>query len=134
MSDIGDGATITFGTSSFTGEFKTLQHTGVSRASVPTTHLATSPAKTFMPGDLYDPGEISGVFAYDPDTQPPFSGVAETITLTFPVPTGKSTGATLAASGFITDFSEPSLETDTEMQANITIKLSGALTYTDAAV
>jgi len=126
MADIGDGATIAFGTSSFTGSWKTLQHTGVARTSVPTTHLTTSNAKTFMPGDLYDPGEISGTLSYDPDAQPPYNGAAETITITFPG------GATMAASGFVMNFDEPSLENDTEMIASVTIKLTGEITWTDA--
>ena len=130
MPDIGDGATIAFGTSSFTGSFKTLQHTGVSRASVETTHLGTSTAKTFMPGDLYDPGEISGSLSYDPDSQPPFSGATETVTLTVPLPAGGTTAAKVAAGWFITQFDDPSLENDNEMIASITVKLTGALTYT----
>ena len=124
MADIGDGASITFGTSSFTGSWKTLQHTGVSRASVDTTHLGTTNAKTFMSGDLYDPGEISGTLSYDPTSQPPYSGAAETVTITFP------DGTTMAASGFVTNFDEPSLENDVEMIASVTIKLSGAITWT----
>ncbi len=126
MADIGDGATIAFGTSSFSGAFKTLQHTGVSRASVPTYHLGTTTAKTYAVGDLYDPGEISGTLGYDPDAQPPYNGAAEAITITFPG------GATMACSGFVTNFDEPMLENDTEMIASITIKLSGSITWTDA--
>lgn len=133
MPDIGDGATIAFGTSSFTGSWKTLQHTGVTRVSVETTHLGTTSWKTFMPGDLVDPGEISGTLSYDPDAQPPYSGAAETITLSFPVPSGQTNAATMAASGFVTNFDEPTLENDSEMIANVTIKLSGTITWTDAS-
>jgi len=126
MADIGDGATIAFTTSTFTGSWKTLQHTGVARASVDTTHLGTTTAKTYMPGDLYDPGEISGTLSYDPDDQPPYNGAAETITITFPG------GATMAATGFVTNFDEPSLENDVEMIASVTIKLTGSITWIDA--
>jgi len=132
MPDIGDGATLSFGTTNFQGNFKTLQHTGVNRAVIDTTYLGTSTAKTFMPGDLYDPGEISGTISYDPDTQPPYSNAAETMTLTFPVPAGSNNGATMNCSGFITNFDEPELVTDTEMIASITIKLSGSITWADA--
>jgi hypothetical protein len=133
MSDIGDGASITFGTTAFTGSFKTLQHTGVSRTPVDITHLGSTNAKEFMPGDLYDPGEISGTLSYNPDAQPPITNAAETITITFPVPTGSNNGATMACSGFVTQFDEPTLENDSEMIANITIKLTGQITWTDAS-
>lgn len=131
MADIGDGATINFGTSSFSASWKSLQHVGVARQVIETTHLGTSNAKTFMPGDLYDPGEITGTLSYNPNTQPPIAGAAETITLTFPIPTGSNTGATMACTGFVTSFDEPTLENDTEMIANVSIKLSGEITWTD---
>lgn len=133
MADVSDGATLTFGTSGTSLSIRTLQHTGIGRAAAPTSHLGTSGGKTYIPGDTYEPGEITGTFLSDPDVQPPYTAAAETITITYPIPAGGASGATMAASGFVTNFDDAALELDQEMVGSFTIKLSGNLTFTDSA-
>ena len=133
MADEGSGATITFGTSGTALQCISIQGSGIAREALETTHLATTGGyKTYLPADYKDPGEISCTFRYNPDTQPPVAAVAETITITYPVPTGKNNGATEASSGFVTTFDGPSLENDTIMDATCTIKRTGAVTFVDA--
>ena len=120
MSDLGTGTTIVFGTSGFTAEILSLGSGGVSRDSYDTTDMATTGSMTKSPKKLVDEGTIDIEFAFDPNLQPPISGPTETVTITFPVPAGGSTGATLIGSGFITDFSW-SAELEERMTASATL-------------
>lgn len=127
----GHGGTITFGTSSTTINARTIQATGVSREVINTTHLGTTTAKTSAPSTLYDAGQVTVTWLYDPDVQPPFTAAAETITLTHP--DTLTNGATSASSGYVINFDEPTMETDAEQIASMTIQRTGAITYTDAS-
>lgn len=132
MADEGHGATVTFGTSSWTGDIVDIGWNGVARAVLETTHLGTTGAKTFIPGDLYDAGELTLTVNYDPDVPPPYSGAAETITLAFPLQSGWSVASKLAASGFISSWDPVvSLANDQVYQTTFTIKFTGAITQTD---
>lgn len=224
MADVGSGATIAFASTAFTAGVLSINCQDIARAVVETTTLATTNAKTFMPGDLYDPGGIEIEIQYDPDAQPPLSiratphatvgqhtsdgtditikttephllqaddvvtlagwtwtgggagvvngawhvqgappttttfkvrpmacpanlsnptvvgtitpasGVdAENITITFPVPTGLSNGATLVGSGFVAKWSPSIAGVDELMKAKITVKYTSTLTWTDAS-
>lgn len=118
----GHGATLTAGTSSWTGDITGLGLSGVTREAIETTHLGTTVAESFIPSTLYNPGEFTVDVNFDPQTPPPFAGVAETWTITFP------TSATYAASGFITDFSFGPAVSKELVSASFTIKLTGAIT------
>lgn len=133
MADEGSGATLTFGTSGTSLDLLTIQATGVARAAIETTKLSTTGGKTFMPGDRYDPGQISCSFQYNPNVRPPYSNAAETITITYPVPAGLTNGATEASSGFVTQFDAGNCEGDTVMVGSVTIKRTGAVMYTNAS-
>jgi len=126
--DIGTGATIAFATSSFTAQIVSMDVSGITRVAIPSSHLGTTSAHTFLRGDLYDPGSLDLEIFHDPAKYPPFSGAAETITITFPISTTHTTnGGTFAASGFVTDvgFSVP---LEDSMKSGITVKFSGAIT------
>ena len=132
MSDTGTGTTIVFGTSAFTAELLSVTSGGVSRGSYDTTHMGTTGSMTKSPLALVDEGTVDIEFNYDPDEQPPISGVTETVTITFPIPAGDSAGATLVGSGFITDFSW-SAELEEKMTASATLTWAAAPAWTDAA-
>lgn len=125
--DIGTGATILFATSSFSAEIESIGHSGISREAVESTHLGTTNAKTFIAPDLYDPGELSLEMNFDPDTFPPIDQPAEVITVTFPTPIGGASGASWAASGFMTEF-EYTAPLEEKMTATATVKFSGVIT------
>lgn len=126
MATTGHLSTVTFPTSGFTAAFTELGGATLSRPSLKTSHLQTSNYDTFIPGDLADPGESSYTFYHDPDEQPPITGDAESIVVTFP------TGATVTRSGFITSSEEGTAMTNELMMATITIKWSGTPSYADA--
>ena len=60
---VGTGATLTF--SGVVVNLTSIAMTGMSRESIETTHLGTSGARTFLEGDLYDPGSIECEFQLD---------------------------------------------------------------------
>ena len=130
--DIGTGTTITFGTSGFTSELLSISWSGIARESVHTSHMGTAAPgadkfgnRTFLPGDLADPGEITAEFHFDPSQDPIINEAAETITITFP------SGSTWAASGFVTSFEFDDPMED-KMTATVVVKLSGNVTMTDS--
>ena len=77
------GITVEFGSSNFTAEITNFTAPGSSRESIPTTHAGTTDAKTFMPGDLPDNGELALTVHFDEDEEPPIDGDPEQVTITF---------------------------------------------------
>ena len=107
MADNSQGTTIAFATSSWSGAAALTSATvdGITRAVRDQTSLSTTGARVKAPGKLVDYGTVSATVFFDPDDPPPFNSAAELITITFPVPTGKNSGATLSGTGFISSFS-----------------------------
>lgn len=128
--DLGTGTTVTFGTSSFTANLVSVDWDGIERASVQTSHLGTTSAHTFIPGDLYNPGEITMNIQFNPDNAPPISSAAETITVTFPLSSGGITAANWAGTGFATGFTA-GVQLEELMTGTLTVKMSGVITFTD---
>lgn len=144
--DNGTGTTITFGTTGWAGNIVSLSPSGFERADIKTSHLGTAALSghTYIPGDIFEPGELEIEFQVDttnvttatasaPTAKfPPYKGPAETITVTLPVPAGLTTGAKFASSGFV-----KSVEYDVGMEelitGKMTVKLSGSITHTNAA-
>lgn len=135
MTDSAQGATLTFGTSAWTGNLLAINGENISRAALPTSNLSTTGYKTFTPADLVDPGQSTVRLQFDPDDPPPITGAAETITITFPIPSGLTNGATRACSGFLTDFGFDLSGGDDEsvMEATFSVKWTGTPTWTDAS-
>lgn len=119
--DLGTGTTITF-SSGFAAKLLDVRWSGIHREAHPTSHMGTTGGMTFIPGDLYDPGEISFDLQFDTDAAAPITGAAETVTITFP------DGETWACSAFLTDFEfhDPLEEV---MTATATLKCTGSITF-----
>lgn len=130
---LGTGTTVTFGTSAFSAQLLSVDWSGIERESVDTTHMGTTDARTFMGGSLYDPGEIEMEIAFDGDDTPPIAGAAETITVEFgKKSSGSTNGAKWAGTGFVSEF-EVTSPLEDKMEATMTVKMSGAITFTDEA-
>lgn len=130
MADVGTGAVITFGTEAdhaWAAEILSVNGGDISREVIETTHMGTTGAKRFMPGDLYDPGTLDVSVAFLPNDEPPITSAVQVITVTFPVPAGGGSGATFIASGFISNFSW-AVPLEDKMTADVTIKFTGAAT------
>ena len=124
MADVGTGTTIVFGTSGFSAEVMTINGNDITREDIETTHMGTTGYKTYIPGDLVEGGAIEMEINFDPDAQPPITGVPETITITFPLPAGGITPADVEFSGYVNSWSwaDPMEE---KMTADVSIKVDG---------
>jgi len=135
MADIGTGASISFPTSGWTAQLTAINGVDITRSEHGTSHLGTTTGMTFIPGDLFDPGGLDLELHFDQDNTltnvPPYNAAAETITVTFPTPSGGAGGATMAATGFMTAFSWTG-PLEELMSASATIKFSGNITWADA--
>lgn len=131
--DEGHGATLGLGTSTWdtAALITSIQFSAISRASLETTHLATANAKTFMPEDLPDYGTLTVEFLHIDAIAPPYAA-AETITVTYPVGVGQSGAATIACSGFLTEYTPGSPENGVIMRGMAVFKLTGQATFTPA--
>lgn len=121
--DVGTGTTLTFSGLDAQLELLSVEHSGFSTVSVDTTHMGTSTARTFIPGNLYDPGILTCEFNWEPAHDVPtiaidtsgvvdYAGVGATDTWTF--------------DGFLMDFTINSPLED-KMTATAVIKLTGAV-------
>ena len=131
--DLGTGASLAYSSSTFAAQISEIQWSGISREQVETTHLGSTTARTYLPGDLYDPGEMSLSIFYEPGNEPPLSASQETITLTFPLndAQGQASAATLAGSAAMSEFSF-GVPLEDMITADVAFKFSGPLTWTSA--
>ena len=80
--DVGTGTTFTF--SGFVIEILSIQHTGMSRESIDTSHMTTTGARTKMPSDLYEGGQLVIEGHFKTTLAVPITGAKATGTVTFP--------------------------------------------------
>ena len=124
--DTGHGTTLAFATTSWAGKIKQLSGFSKSKQKVETSYLGTSGDKTFIPGDLNDWEDVTATVLFEGTVGLPALGSAdETITVTYPVPPGGSTGGIVAGTGFITRVKYPQAQTGTIMEGEITFAWSG---------
>lgn len=126
----GSGASITLANTGVTLLATSIQSQGIAWAEIETTNLGTTGgAKTFMQGDLYNPGSINvnfNVEATELDTLLANS-TNETVTITYP----DRYGSTEAGSGFVTGLDPGTMEVDTLVTGSLTIKRTGPIIFTD---
>jgi hypothetical protein len=132
MADQGYSTTITFSTG-FCAEVLSVTWDGLERAAIDTTHMTSSSGwMTAIPSDLKNPGQLTVELLANPSTSPPISSSAETITVTFPIPSGGVSAASWACSGFMISYTlnDPH---DDRMTATAVIKFTGLPTFTAGA-
>lgn len=129
--DIGTGTSITF-SSGFFARILNIDFDEFQRAALETSHMGlaapsagTFGNKTFIPGDLSDPGGIDVEIHLNPDTLPPIDAASGAFTITFP------SGATWAGNGFMTGF-KPTVPLEGVMTAKCKLKFTGPVTRTAA--
>jgi hypothetical protein len=130
--DVGYGTSITYG-SGFFAQITSIQWDGLGRRAIDVTHMASPNAyMAYMPSDLKDAGTITVEILFDPDDAvlARLSAAAETITITFAVPSGGSTAATWACSGFMIEMGNIRVPLDDRMEATVKLKLTGLPTIT----
>ena len=134
----GTGTTIVFATTGFTSELLNLDLGGTSRESIETTHMGTPVSsapgfgsRTYIPGCLSDPGEITLELHLDPDKTPPIDAEPETVTITFPLVSGDTTSPIWNATAFCNG-ADAAVPLEDKMTQTITLKVSGKITITPA--
>ena len=123
---------------SFNAQITDLSHDGISRSSEESTHFASvAPdsdefgGREFVFGTLADGGSLSISGNHSSDIVPPTSAVKGTITITFPLGSGETTGTIYTGEGAMTDYSySGSVEGKAAFSA--TVKFSGVITVTPA--
>lgn len=135
MSDTGNGATLTLATTGAIGSIVEMTLPEWTLEKIDDSHLGTTNFRTYIPGDLAEPGEITATLIFDSEltTYPAIASTTDstwenpqTVTVTFPISnTSNTSAATLAGTGFITGFSFPQLANNTLQTATITVAFDG---------
>ena len=99
--DTGHGATIGFGTTGLTYKWRKIGAVEQAGESVEDTDLSNTYYKTFLPGDVYEPGEFEIEYCWNAKDELPALGTVETITITLPSADGVLSAADLEGTGFI---------------------------------
>jgi hypothetical protein len=93
--------------------------------------MGTTGTRSKMLGDLKEPVSIDVEMHYDPSETIP-TGTSQTITITFPVPTGSTNGATLSGTGAVVSHSA-SVPLEDKMTGTYKIQFLGAVTRAAAS-
>lgn len=130
---VGTGTTFSMTDGNFAAEILSLSHGGITREAIDVTSFASDAAgaKEFVPGELYDPGELTLELIFDPTAAnvPPILTTPPTVNdvvVTFPNP---GTNGVWTTSGFMTSF-EYNDPMEDKMTATATIKFTGAIVET----
>jgi hypothetical protein len=126
----GTGARIAFAMSSFTSDLISLQLPERAREAIETTHLGSLVTKTFKPGVLIDPGQVTAEFDHNPAAAKLIKGAAEVITITYPKQDGQTTAATLAFTAFCVSEGGEEFTVGSRMTTKITFQVTSDYTFT----
>lgn len=121
----GFGATVTFGTSTFAANIRSIEWSGRERGTIESTHMGTSGgSKTYIPQDLVEGGEVTiEVFHNGTDAYKTIlAATAETVTI------GWNTGVSWAASMFCTGISPAVARIGEAVTCGLTFKVAGEIT------
>jgi len=123
--DVGTGSTIALGHTNdpydVTAELTSIEWSGWSAESVETTHMASTTARSYISGNLYDVGELTVEGHFDPTEALPKWTEVGTVTITF---AGVGTPHRWALGAFITEYSISSPLED-KMTFSATLKATG---------
>ena len=127
MADKGSGVSVTFDSSYFAAA-ESVDWSGINRAAIPTTTLATTGGMTFEPSEIYDPGEITITGLLAPGVTPGIISLdaPETLTVTWT----NADLSTWAASAFMTSIQAQASEAEERTRYTATCKFSGNITVT----
>ena len=132
IADNGTGTTIAFGTStSFDAQVTGLKINGEEVPVIDVSHMGTTGTRSKMFGDLKENVTVDVDMHYDPSETIP-TGVSQTITLTFPIPSGSTNGATLAGTGAVVSHSAD-VPLEDKMTGSYKIQFTGAVTRAAAS-
>lgn len=132
IADVGTGTTVAFGTSTtFDAQVTGVRVNGEEMAVIDVTHMGTTGTRAKMLGDLKENVTVDVDMHYDPSETIP-TGTSQTITITFPIPSGSTNGATLAGTGAIVSHSGD-IPLEDKMTGSYRIQFTGAVTRVAAS-
>lgn len=123
----GHGTTISGATTGQTANVVSIEPFEISRPSLDVSHLETTGYREKIPGDLADPGGFTVTVLYDGSvhagaTFPAITDVAEVWTLDYG-------SHKYAASGFLTNYTSPTVNTDEVSTCTFTIQWADGPTF-----
>ena len=122
--DLGTGTILLF--NNITMHLTSVSMSGISRESIETTHLGSTPTKTFISGDLYDPGSIECEFQLDttaPVTTMAIATIMGAVSSSWSIAVG-SLATWSGSNAFATDFSW-NLPLEELATGSFTLKVTG---------
>ena len=127
----GFGTTIVFGTSAFSANIYNITRSAVARKAIDRTHMGSALSRMeFLPATLVDDGTYELELDFNPNVSVPIDGVAETITITYPIGT-QLTAAKDVFTGFVTSVGQR-VPLDDRLSQTVTLKISGKVVRTIA--
>lgn len=122
----GQGATAVLSVTGGVGCIRSIQLPEWTQEKIDASCLDTTDWKSYIPGDLTDPGQVTMTAVFDPSIDIPACGVIEDLTITFPIgdPTN-TTQATLTGSGFIQSVQQPNMVIDGLLELTIVFCYDG---------
>lgn len=117
---LGTGTTISFA-SGFLAEILDVRPPAASRGKVDTTHMLSTPTREFLPTVLHEWGEAEIDMGFDPGAEPPLTGNAQAVTITYP------DGETWSFNGWLSRY-ESTVPLEDKMTATCAIQVSGSVT------
>lgn len=116
------------GAGTFTAKFTQIGELQRTIDSLETSHLLSIDEKSFVPGDLIEPGEIECEYFWDGAEIAPDARVRATLTVTMPTSPAQTAPASWVASGFFTMRLVPAAQLNTLMKGKTKFKLNGLAT------
>ena len=120
--DVGTGTTVTFSGGAI-GELTNISGPGISVETFDTSTMDTSAWKTFIAGDLKDPGEIELEIFHESDAAIPAIGTSATLVILW----GGDAGNDWSCSAIMTGY-DPTSPLEGLMTATYKFKVTGAVT------
>jgi hypothetical protein len=126
LGDTGQGGTLVLATTGAIGRIRSAQLPNWVMQAINADGLSDTGFMKKIPGDLADPGTISGTAVFAATEVPPSPGVVEEATITFPLgDVANDVAATLVGTGFLTDVGLPNMALETLMEIAYTFTFDG---------
>lgn len=119
----GHGATVTFGTSSYSFAVTSITPPPWEVEVLDKTQLSTTNFAEKHPGDLVDPGQATLEVLYKRDDYPTPGGTPETVTITWA--NEGASAADLAGTAFVVSFTPGALTTNELQTATVVVQYDG---------
>lgn len=131
MANNGTGAFFYYSTAANLFEITGINGPNITGVDIETTHLGTTGARTFMPGDLVDNGEISMNVLYDPTVAVTMITTSN-CTVGYPLTGAQTVPTKKTFSGYIKSY-DSSVPLEDKMTGTVVVKISGVVTTTNGS-